>query len=83
MKVGDNIICKKTRGYFNLKNNTYKILNIKNDVNLIAVSVEKNNYHFCCYYSSIFNEKCFVFDEYFISLKEYRKLKLKKINESR
>lgn len=94
MKVGDKYICIKERYTFdkqivNIPGNEYKILEIIKDINSlnIGVSCEYNIYHIVQWYRVCVDEEdkdnYWTFDEHFISLKEERKLKIEKINESR
>lgn len=89
MKKGDKILCIKNRkflkNYLNKKNNSYTILEINIDTNEIVVNVENNLYHINCHY--IYQTKLksdkknfYVFEDYFITEKQYRKLKLQKLN---
>jgi ABC-type dipeptide/oligopeptide/nickel transport system ATPase component len=80
MKVGNKLICIRNKETNNIKGSIYKILEIEADA--ISVSDEPNSDHFnwfCPYYKDC----CWVFSYYFITIKEQRKQKLKKINESR
>jgi hypothetical protein len=82
MKVGDELLCIKERligfgGSYNIKGNTYKIININKDD--ITVSCETNIYHLCAHYSTYNISSVWSLSEYFISIKEIRKLKLQKL----
>jgi len=81
MKIGDNIICiKENRS--NKKNRIYKIRKI--EPNSITVTTEdmthKNLLSSRSYYIDTKYDKWSKFSEHFISLSEYRKRKLNKIN---
>lgn len=85
MKKGDKILCTKN---YNIENNTvlYKKNNIYTITDIIEDSNGINNRYIIDNYLSFYikhqiSDWCF--DDYFISLKEERKLKLDKINECR
>lgn len=84
MIVGDKILCIESREELNLKNNIYTILSISSDIHDIhdiEVSIEKSIYYVSAHYSNMNSLDNYVFDDYFITLKDIRKLKLKKLNE--
>ena len=86
MKIVDKIYCIKDRPLLfadnlNTKGKIYSVLGFKD--NEITVSCDKNIYHICAHFK--YNKKtkyyddCYHFEDYFYSIKEYRKLKLKKL----
>ena len=78
MKVGDNVYCiKKYEDMFSV-NMMYSIYHIDHD----SVFMEYNNgsVHFFYLPSSVFYQYR-KFSEYFVTVKEYRKLKLDKISK--
>lgn len=84
VKIGDKYYCIKDRyHYYNNINKAGKIykvirLNLEHDwVCLSTELVENSNNEF--FYSLIDDYECYYFYEYFISIKEYRKLKLQKL----
>jgi hypothetical protein len=89
MKVGDIYYCIKDRfnndnKIINKSGNKYEILFIREKYNRISITNESkfNNYFYCI----IDDNKSWIFSEFFVSLKHYRKLKLekiKKLNEDR
>ena len=88
MKKGDLVMCIENRYDCNIKNSIYKILKISKYYNEIVISREPdmetiNNS--CVYLLNAKDEQDhkdhFVFSDHFISIKEARKLKLKKLNE--
>lgn len=86
MKVGDKVYCIKSRDNLNLENRIYTILKIDHNINEIIISIEKNKYYICSHYmyhaiTDFDYSEHYVFDEFFITLKEQRKLKLEKLNE--
>jgi hypothetical protein len=85
MKKGDILICIKERYDSDFKiNHTYKI----DIVNMeYCAVIDRPNHSIGFAYKQIdddvHNNTHFIFEDYFISLKDHRKLKLKKINENR
>jgi len=92
MKIGDKVYCIKDRPIHRLstyKNvnksgKTYeiipnKLLYTKDDKNIITTSndINDNTYH----YSIVDNGHHYYFYDYFMTQKEFRKLKLEKLNE--
>lgn len=86
MKVGDKIYCKESR--INLYNDNYLYENIVTKGKWYIIT-EIDNEHIRISsdaglffkYRLIFNELYYSFDDFFMTIKELRKLKLKKINE--
>jgi len=90
MEIGDKVYCIKdcikdcvpNYGYFHhTKGEIYNIRNIymkgtKSEIIFVEVI-----YPFKFGYLSIKQENSYLFSEYFVEVKEYRKLKLEKINE--
>jgi hypothetical protein len=90
MKEGDKVYCKKNNDVTNSENKTYIVLSIS--PNLIQVTVNKGCRSCDVEDSEIFARSYFInipferyskFDEYFMSEKEIRTLKLKKLNENK
>ena len=88
MKVGDKVYCKKSNVYFdyviNKKGTIYTVIEISS--NTVTLSCEES--FSLDTWSYIFGKggyeiyRVFLFPEHFYTIKEYRKLKLEKINES-
>lgn len=83
MKKGDKIYCIKTRPGINYNlntiNNYYEIIKIYN--NIISVSCDKNKYHISCQYSLANDlDYMYLFNDYFLTIRDIRKEKIKKIN---
>jgi len=91
MKVGDKVYCIKTRtgviDTLNTEGVTYEILkiNIQNQYKQVSISCDITKYHIMVHYMYKSDEpsKFYMFDEYFMSPKETRKRKLKKINNAK
>jgi len=92
MKVGDNVICKKDVAFRfnNISNvtsytigNTYIINAIRKNISGNGNTIfMKDNYNNSFGYNTDNTQTKYVkFDEEFITLKEYRRNKLEKINE--
>jgi len=88
MKVGDKYICKKNRfyadtfecGYINIIGLEYSITEILG--NIISVTCEKNLYYIDSHYTILGDSVSrYIFDDYFLSEKEIRKIKLKKLKK--
>ena len=83
MKEGDVIFCIKTRkssiGTYNKKGKRYEILGFDDDI-IVSDDTKITGTH---YNSSDDTKTYFTFNEHFMNIKQYRKLKLKKINERR
>lgn len=90
MKIGDQIYCKKSlirkidKDFYKvvLKDKTYIVLNISSEINfdnkLYSVVETTSEYGTKCW--GIDNKgPYFIFEKYFISLQELRKLKLEKL----
>ena len=82
MKIGDKVCCKMSMFDDNIKNKEYTILIIEG--NYLKITTE------CDYFPNSYrfwglNETSdfYKFKDYFYTEKEYRKLKLEKLNESR
>jgi len=87
MKVGDKLIPRQDKMFRGAWKNVYTVTAINMDIDEISITTKqqnnpfdwsKNNYYFS---SNKGNE--FYFGVYFYTDKEYRKLKLEKLNESR
>jgi len=88
-KIGDKLRCTKDRGIMNLAGKEYEIkkLNIKDNVISVYIEDYSNKiFNYCDYRIFKINEddhaKTWLLSDHFMSLKEERKLKLKKLNES-
>lgn len=85
MKVGDKIICIKTRealvSTLNTKGKIYKITKIIDGT--ISTTCNKSIYHIRSHFLLSGERKnAYIFSEYFITEKEIRLKKLKKFNEN-
>lgn len=82
LNKGDKLYCKKTLNHFDLvffyEGKIYTVINILN--NDIRISDEVSSMSFFDISQSSLDE--YRFEDYFMTNKEYRKLKLDKINES-
>ena len=91
MKIGDKILCINNCDTLYLKNNYYYICEIARDkwkvdqaelYEVIYIKSEENSiFGFGNYYTS--NDTIVTFNDFFINIKERRKQKLEKLNESR
>jgi len=77
MRVGEKVICIKDFYPHLKKNKIYNIIRIHSEYwakeNILTITTEQNSV-------TISYDESDEFDEYFITLKKYRKLKIKKIN---
>jgi len=80
MKVGDVAFCVKSRTKNNTKGKLYKIMDVTSDIIVSDDTKNKTGTH---YDSSDDSETYFTFNEHFLNVREYRKLKLEKINDRR
>lgn len=80
MKIGDKILCIKDRINYNIKGNTYTILDIKNSD--VMVTIENNIYHLQAHYSTYTGTSVWSLSEHFDIIKIQRKEKLEKLNET-
>lgn len=84
MKVGDIYYCikdvyNKDKKIINISNKKYKILEIREKYNRVIIETESR---FLKYFFCIINDnKSWLFNEYFVSLQDYRKMKLEKLNK--
>lgn len=74
MKIGDKIFCIKSKLNHNTKGKTYKIFHI-NNINEILVTT--NDW----YLGNVYNTTDYKFEDYFVTEKQLRKLKLEKLND--
>jgi hypothetical protein len=86
MKIGDNFYCIKNRNIkgtntnINSSHKNYKIIYFKNeDIVYLTSELDKDNTTY--FYSTIEGTGYYYIYDYFITLKEYRKQKLEKLNE--
>lgn len=84
MKIGDTIICTNTRDIYNVKGNSYQILDINIYDNQISITTEINPYHIRCFYRLNKNKETdsqqyYMFSEHFNTIKIIRRNKLKQI----
>lgn len=81
MRIGSKVYCIKDHNYGYIKGNYYIIDDIINsDIIAVESSHTVDSFAFTTNKDSILTE---YFYEYFITEKEYRKIKLEKLNESR
>lgn len=84
MKVGDTLVCIKSLGeHYNVEAienfimyNEYKIVHIYEDITTPYVSVKGEKWHWA--FSLLINNEESIF-EHFITIKEYRKIKMETI----
>lgn len=84
MKVGEIYYCIKDRfntngDIINKSGKKYEIFKIREKYNRVLIGTERglNNLYFYCIKN---DNKSWVFSEHFVSLQEYRKLKIEKLN---
>jgi uncharacterized protein (UPF0179 family) len=87
MKVGEIYYCIKDRisnnNIINKAGKKYEILQIREKYNRVKIKSEKNDtyhYHYNYFYCITNDNKSWIFSEHFVSLQEYRKLKIEKLN---
>lgn len=79
MKVGDPVICIKSRHKHNIKNNHYEIIRIVAHKICVSSDINKNG----CIFSNIDDrKKYYTFNEHFIlDVKKIRKYKLNELKK--
>lgn len=87
MKIGDKLYCKKSitdKNNVYYKVNNYYIITSKKDDNVYYITSEKDDLKFdlSIPIKTIDMDDNLPFEDFFYTETEYRKLKLKKINES-
>lgn len=86
MKVGDKLYCINDRKYIgspiNISGKIYEILAINSYKNTTTITMSNEIGDQSFYYSLKNNTEHYYIYNYFMTIKEMRKLKLKKINES-
>ena len=78
MKVGDKVYCKKTYSVLYKKQKEYTITKMLNN----SMLIRSDTGDAFIFYDNICERITFMFSDYFYTEKEYRKIKLNKINES-
>lgn len=89
-EIGEKLRCVKNRGNMHLVGNNYEVVKLSVKTNTISLSIEKysnNIFDYCDYRLFKKSEedhiKSWLLSDHFMSLKEERSLKLKKIYERR
>lgn len=85
MKIGDTYYCIKDRvsnGHIiNKSGKKYEILNIREKYNRVTIENERNKPYYNYFYCLKDDKKNWLFSEHFVSLQEYRKMKIEKLNK--